>query len=70
MEETIKKCTVSKKCGGCQYQGVSYQEQLAAKQKKMNKLLKKFGNVKPIIGIAISILTAIATTLGVTSCMG
>ena len=46
MEETIKKCTVSKKCGGCQYQGVSYQEQLAAKQKKMNKLLKKFGNVK------------------------
>ena len=51
MEETIKKCTVSKKCGGCQYQGVSYQEQLAAKQKKMNKLLKKFGNVKPIIGM-------------------
>ena len=45
MEEKIKKCSVSKKCGSCQYQGVPYKEQLAAKQKKMSKLLKKFGNV-------------------------
>ena len=51
MEEKIKKCSVSKKCGSCQYQGVPYKEQLAAKQKKMSKLLKKFGNVKPIIGM-------------------
>lgn len=51
MEEKLKKCTVSKKCGSCQYQGISYKEQLAAKQKKMNKLLKKFANVKPIIGM-------------------
>ena len=47
----MKKCTVSKKCGSCQYQGISYKEQLAVKQKKMNKLLKKFANVKPIIGM-------------------
>ena len=51
MEEKLKKCTVSKKCGSCQYQGISYKEQLAVKQKKMNKLLKKFANVKPIIGM-------------------
>ena len=51
MEEKLKKCTVSKKCGSCQYQGISYKEQLAIKQKKMNKLLKKFANVKPIIGM-------------------
>ena len=51
MEEKIKKCSVSKKCGSCQYQGVPYKEQLADKQKKMNKLLGKFGKVKPIIGM-------------------
>lgn len=51
MEQIIKKCAVSKKCGGCQYQGVSYQEQLNTKQKKLNKLLKKFGTVKPILGM-------------------
>ena len=51
MEEKIKKCSVSKKCGSCQYQGVPYKEQLAAKQKRMKKLLGKFANVKPIIGM-------------------
>lgn len=51
MEEKNKKCIVSKKCGSCQYQGIPYKEQLAAKQKKMSKLLKKFGSVKPIIGM-------------------
>ena len=51
MEEKIKKCSVSKKCGSCQYQGIPYKEQLAAKQKKIGKLLKKFGKVKPIIGM-------------------
>ena len=44
-----EKCKVWKKCGGCQYQGVSYTEQIKIKQKNMNKLLKKYGNVKPII---------------------
>ena len=49
MEEKIEKCTVSKKCGSCQYQGIPYEEQIASKQKKINKLLKKYGTVKPII---------------------
>ena len=51
MEEKVTKCRVSKKCGSCQYQGVPYKEQLAAKQKRMKKLLGKFANVKPIIGM-------------------
>lgn len=51
MEEKVTKCSVSKKCGSCQYQGVPYKEQLAAKQKRMKKLLGKFANVKTIIGM-------------------
>ena len=51
MEEKVTKCSVSKKCGSCQYQGVPYKEQLAAKQKRMKRLLGKFANVKPIIGM-------------------
>ena len=51
MEEKVTKCSVSKKGGSCQYQGVPYKEQLAAKQKRMKKLLGKFANVKPIIGM-------------------
>lgn len=51
MEEKVTKCSVSKKCGSCQYQGVPYKEQLAANQKRMKKLLGKFANVKPIIGM-------------------
>ena len=51
MEEKVTKCSISKKCGSCQYQGVPYKEQLAAKQKRMKKLLGKFANVKPIIGM-------------------
>ena len=56
MEEKKKQtepevCKVAKKCGGCQYQGVSYKEQLKKKQKAVNELLSKFGKVEPIIGM-------------------
>jgi 23S rRNA (uracil1939-C5)-methyltransferase len=51
MEEKMRTCISAKKCGGCQYQGVSYPEQLKRKQKEMDKLLGKFGKVKPIIGM-------------------
>ena len=44
-------CPVYKKCGGCQLQNLSYQEQLSFKQNKVEKLLKKFCNVEPIIGM-------------------
>ena len=33
---------MKKKCGGCQYIDLPYEEQLKKKQKDTNKLLKKF----------------------------
>lgn len=44
-------CPVYKKCGGCQLQNLSYEEQLRFKQNKVVKLLKSFGRVEPIIGM-------------------
>ena len=46
-----KLCAVAKKCGGCQYQGIAYKEQLNKKQKQEEDLLKKFCKVEPIIGM-------------------
>ena len=53
MEEkkTQTVCPYAKKCGGCQYQGVPYSAQLKKKQNQVQGLLKKFGNVKPVIGM-------------------
>lgn len=47
----VKKCTVSQSCGGCQYQGVQYDEQLKLKQKYVEKLFKDISKVKPIVGM-------------------
>ncbi len=44
-------CPVSKKCGGCQFVDMPYQEQLKRKQKQAEQLLKEFGKVIPIIGM-------------------
>lgn len=44
-------CPVSKKCGGCQYIDVAYDEQLKQKSKRIGKLLENFGKVEPIIGM-------------------
>ncbi len=44
-------CPVYKKCGGCQLQNLTYPEQLRFKQNKVEKLLKKFCKVEPIIGM-------------------
>lgn len=44
-------CPHAKKCGGCQYQGISYEEQLKKKQKQEEKLLGRFGKVKQIKGM-------------------
>ena len=43
-------CPYSKKCGGCDYQGVPYSEQLKKKQKDVRKLLEPFGKTEPICG--------------------
>lgn len=44
-------CPVYKKCGGCQYQGVPYPEQLKKKEKQVRSLLSSFCTVHPIIGM-------------------
>ena len=44
-------CLYASKCGGCDYQGVPYEKQLAMKQKEMEKLLGGFAKVYPIIGM-------------------
>ncbi len=44
-------CVYADKCGGCQYSQLSYEKQLAQKQKEMEKLLGSFGKVSPIIGM-------------------
>ncbi len=44
-------CIYADKCGGCTYQGLTYEEQLKKKQKYMKKLLGSFGKISPIIGM-------------------
>ena len=51
MNQENKKCPVVRKCGGCQYQGIAYSEQLKKKQKMVNHLLQKYGKVAPVLGM-------------------
>lgn len=51
MENKDLICKTFKKCGGCQFQGTAYSQQLKKKQKKTEELLKKYGKVSPIIGM-------------------
>ena len=44
-----KVCPLAKKCGGCDYQGISYEEQLKKKENSVRKLMKEFGEIRPII---------------------
>jgi len=44
-------CVVARKCGGCQYTGTPYPEQLEMKQKNEEQLLGKFGKIERIIGM-------------------
>ncbi len=50
-EQKVAICPYFKKCGGCQYQNLTYPQQLQKKQKEMGKLLSLFGKVEPIIGM-------------------
>ena len=45
------RCPYAKKCGGCDYQGMEYKEQLSRKQSYMRKLMEPFGKINPIIGM-------------------
>lgn len=44
-------CPLYRKCGGCQLQNMTYDRQLAWKQQKVERLLAKYGPVKPILGM-------------------
>ena len=44
-------CPVHKKCGGCRYQGVPYEEQLKIKEKMVGKLMGKYCKIYPIAGM-------------------
>ena len=46
----MKKCTVSEKCGGCAYQGLVYEKQLARKEEYVRKLYKGVSSVEKITG--------------------
>ena len=50
-EKKTSLCPVSKKCGGCQYVNVSYEEQLKKKQQMAQKLFGAFCKVSPIMGM-------------------
>ena len=47
-----QECPYHKKCGGCEYSGIPYGEQLQKKEKRVAKLLRKFGKVEPIVGMS------------------
>lgn len=51
MQQAEFRCSAAKKCGGCQYQGIPYRDQLKKKQKLVEELLKKYGKVQPILGM-------------------
>lgn len=44
-------CPIFKKCGGCQYLDLPYEEQLKLKQKEMQQLFGKYAKVYPIYGM-------------------
>lgn len=47
-----QECPYHKKCGGCEYSGIPYEEQLQKKEKRVAKLLREFGKVEPIVGMS------------------
>ena len=52
MKQDLKKvCQAAPRCGGCNMLEVPYEEQLIKKQKMVEKLLKQFGKVNPIVGM-------------------
>ena len=44
-------CPVYRKCGGCSYLHMSYEQQLREKQRQLQELLGGFGKLQPIIGM-------------------
>ena len=51
IKKTGEHCIYAKRCGGCDYQGILYSQQLSKKQSYMRKLMEPFGKINPIIGM-------------------
>ncbi len=49
--ESAGLCNVARKCGGCQYIEMPYEQQLREKQKTVERLLQKYGKINKIIGM-------------------
>ena len=47
----MKQCPVFKKCGGCQYLNLTYEEQLEKKKKELQRLLKGICPIHEMIGM-------------------
>lgn len=45
------RCPVAGRCGGCQLQHLSYEGQLLWKHQQVKKLLGKYGEVQPVLGM-------------------
>lgn len=50
-EQGCSNCCIFKKCGGCQYINLSYEEQLKKKHKYLQQLLGGFGKVETVCGM-------------------
>lgn len=50
-EKRASRCPVFRKCGGCQLLDMPYEKQLEEKQKQLEKLLKPYCRISPIIGM-------------------
>ncbi len=46
-------CPYAKACGGCDYQGIPYKEQLKKKQNYLNKLMEPYCKAAPIVGMEL-----------------
>ena len=51
VSEFTPPCPLYRRCGGCQLQHMPYSQQLKYKQNKVERLLKSFHGVSPIIGM-------------------
>ena len=52
-KKTTEVCPHMKKCGGCQLQGIPYEQQLADKQKQVEELISPYCRVFPITGMKV-----------------
>ena len=50
-EKRASRCPVFRKCGGCQLLDMPYEKQLELKQRQLEKLLKPYCRISPIIGM-------------------